>query len=407
VEGGIGMRWLFLVASVAISTATAAAAHAASVQTEPSGFARNASPQADARTGYQSCSQGDQPLFSEFPPKSGADFQTYMHYTPFKNGKLNDILMWGEIDRCDERRLRQVLQSARPIGKISLISPGGALDEAMAMGRTLRDFGATVIVEQGHPCISACNFVFMGGAVRMVEPGADFEVHMFDDDAANRLQGELSDPPGDLVAFLKLFPFRSDETMDQINAEVQDRNTVYQKAASELRSINQELLRLSGTASLQGDARADGKVTPDKGQARASRAGVASSSQSSPPASASLSDDQAKANVTTMDNDCSSILYYGLTANAPLDLQRKYVSVCLDILSRPYSALDWFNDQARTEDVKAIQQDAATTAAEIARYLSGMSISLRFLTDFASIPNSKPRQLSIEELRDLNIVNAD
>jgi hypothetical protein len=57
--------------------------------------------------------------------------------------------------------------------------------------------------------------------------------------------------------------------------------------------------------------------------------------------------------------------------------------------------------------VKKIQQDGAQTAAMIARYLSEMSISLRFLTDFANIPNAQPQSLSIDELRDLNVVNAD
>ena len=57
--------------------------------------------------------------------------------------------------------------------------------------------------------------------------------------------------------------------------------------------------------------------------------------------------------------------------------------------------------------MKQIQQHAAQTAASIARYLSEMSISLRFLTDFANIPNSHWQALSIDDLRDLNVVNSD
>jgi hypothetical protein len=57
----------------------------------------------------------------------------------------------------------------------------------------------------------------------------------------------------------------------------------------------------------------------------------------------------------------------------------------------------------RTEEAQLVAQPAAM----IARYLSEISISLRFLTNFANIPNAQPQPLSIDELRDLNIVKTD
>jgi hypothetical protein len=343
-----------------------------------------ASPQADQPQAYQSCSQGDQPLFSDFPPKSDSDFGTYMHYTVYKDGKLNDILMWGAIDKCDESRLRRVLQLARPIGTISLVSDGGSLDEAFAMGRTLRDFGATTLIEDGNKCISACNFIFMGGAIRMMEPSGVFMVHMFDNHASDRLRDEVADPPTDLASFLQMFPFRSDVTQDEVDSEVQQVNDSDAQAVAALQKIDKTDLAL-----LQSQ------------QPNEAGSNVVASNA---PANRSDSVDQ---NIDTANSLCMTPLTFGLTYKASLPHQEAYVAQCIKDLSQPYTDEDWFADQARTEDVKAIQQSAAQAAADIARYLSEMSISLRFLTDFAKIPNSQPQALSIDELRDLNVVNAD
>lgn len=357
---------------------------------------------AHAASSYQSCSQGDLPLVAPFPPATDSDLNTYMHYTVYKDGNLNDILMWGRIDRCDEKRLRQVLDLARPVGTISLISGGGDLAEAMAMGRTLRDFGAKVIIEDGNSCISACNFLYMGGAIRMIEPSADFEVHMFDNSAADTLQAELANPPDDLASFLELFPFRSDVTMEEVNSDVQNRNDAAHKMVAELTQIEQTL-GSSGPVAASSAAQAGQNASAGNGEAKAASAAAASA----PSANAPLPADEATAIVSTANADCDPFLDVDLTSNATLDTERRYISTCINILSKPYTAEDWFSDQARIEDVKAIQQQAAGVAAQIARYLSEMSISLRFLTDFANTPNSKPKQLSVDELRDLNIVNAD
>jgi len=350
---------------------------------------QGASPQADESQPYQSCSQGDAPLFSDFPPKSDYDLNSYMHYTVYKDGNLHDILMWGAIDHCDEARLRRVLALARPIGTISLLSGGGFLDEAFAMGRTLRDFGATTLIEDGNECVSACNFIFMGGTIRMMEPSAVFKVHMFDNHASDTLRDEVANPPTDLASFLQMFPFRSDVTMDVVQSDVQQINDSNGQALVALKKIDQSELAL-----LQSP-----QPAPAGSSAVASNAGPS-------PATASQTDSPGQS-LATANSLCSTALTYGLNPSAPLADQESYVSTCIKNLSQPYTVEDWFSDEARTEDVKAIQQNAAQQAADIARYLSEMSISLRFLTDFASIPNSQPKALSIDELRDLNVVNAD
>ena len=45
----------------------------------------------------------------------------------------------------------------------------------------IREADALIItrIPSGWTCFSACNFVFMGGRARIVEPGGHFMVHMF------------------------------------------------------------------------------------------------------------------------------------------------------------------------------------------------------------------------------------
>jgi hypothetical protein len=347
--------------------------------------AQGASPQADESQPYQSCSQVNAPLFSAFPPTNDYDLNSYMHYSIEKSGNLNNIMMWGAIDSCDEARLRRVLDVAKPIGTISLWSGGGVLEEAMAMGRTLRAFGATTLIQDGYECVSACNFIFMGGVIRMIEPSGVFKVHMFDDGAADRLRIETTNPPTDLASFLAMFPFRSDVTIDSVNSDVQSINDANAKALKVLLQIDADDLAFLMTH----------------------KTNQASSNQVASNSGSTGTDDAAAANIATVNSFCTTTLTYYLLQDATVTDEENYVSSCIKDLSQPYTVQDWFADQARTEDVKAIQQDAAQRAANIARYLSEMSISLKFLTDFANIPNAQPKALSVDELRDLFIVNTD
>jgi hypothetical protein len=337
----------------------------------------------DESDDYQSCSQGAAPLFSDMKPADDKAWDTYMHYTPVKDGKFYDILMWGRVDACDEPRLREVLQEARPVGTISLYSGGGNLQEALAMGRTLRDFGATTLIPHDAWCASACNFIFMGGVVRMIEPGAAFLVHMFDDDAADRLRKETADPPKDLVSFLQLFPFRSGVTMQDVDDAVNDRNRKNAIVLAVLQQIDlaeeATLAPLPLPVPLRTAAASSGTTATD-----------------------------AEANVEDkVDGYCADQVLTDMSGNPTTAQLLAFHKQCMAIVSRPYTEADWFREEATTEYVKQLQQDGAQTAAMIARYLSEMSISLRFLTDFANSPNAAPQQLSVDDLRDLNVVNAD
>ena len=62
---------------------------------------------------------------------------------------------------------------------VSLNSPGGALDDAMAMARLLREKGIGTEVADGAICASSCPLLFAGGKSRVAGEKAAIGVHQF------------------------------------------------------------------------------------------------------------------------------------------------------------------------------------------------------------------------------------
>lgn len=85
----------------------------------------------------------------------------------------------GMIDEGVPYRLRQALVEQDPVHEIWLRSPGGDARVGNEAGRIIRESGIPTRIPQGWACFSACNFMFMGGAIRFVDPGGQFIVHMF------------------------------------------------------------------------------------------------------------------------------------------------------------------------------------------------------------------------------------
>ncbi|MBY8916281.1 ATP-dependent Clp protease proteolytic subunit [Nitratireductor sp. L1-7-SE] len=99
------------------------------------------------------------------------------------------LALKGMIQPGSAGRLRDALESsASPITTIALDSPGGSLNEAMAMARLIRQRGLSTSVEAGAACASSCPLVLAGGRERHVEPGATIALHQF------YSPGSLSDP---------------------------------------------------------------------------------------------------------------------------------------------------------------------------------------------------------------------
>jgi hypothetical protein len=88
------------------------------------------------------------------------------------------LLAEGIIDDNLMPRLRAALDSFQG-DEIWLRSSGGNAAVGNQAGRLIREKNMTTRIPAGWACFSACNFLFMGGVVRYIDPGGLFIVHMF------------------------------------------------------------------------------------------------------------------------------------------------------------------------------------------------------------------------------------
>jgi len=103
-----------------------------------------------------------------------------MQLTPVKKGDAKVLLAEGRIDAGLPDRLKAALAANPDVSEIWLRSPGGDARAGNAAGRVIRsNFGLVTRIPAGWACFSACNFVFMGGQPRVIDPGGLFIVHMF------------------------------------------------------------------------------------------------------------------------------------------------------------------------------------------------------------------------------------
>ena len=103
-----------------------------------------------------------------------------MKLTPVakKGGKV--LLAEGRIDAGLPDRLKAALAANPDVSEVWLRSPGGDARAGNAAGRIIRsNFGLVTRIPAGWACFSACNFIFMGGQPRVIDPGGLFIVHMF------------------------------------------------------------------------------------------------------------------------------------------------------------------------------------------------------------------------------------
>lgn len=148
-------------------------------------------------------------IFETLPPNF--DQRTVMsapnlHFVLFRTGKANTMLVWGGVGAGDFVRFQAAAAAAKPLGEVHFYSPGGSLGDGIKIGYLIRDLKLATRVNNGTICASACNFMFLGGVVRSVEPGARFGVHMFSDDSSDQLVNDLSHMPRSVDEFNHRFP---------------------------------------------------------------------------------------------------------------------------------------------------------------------------------------------------------
>ncbi len=266
-----------------------------------------------------------------------------LHFALIPHGRSNIVFAWGGISPGDALRFSAALTAAKPIDEIQLYSGGGSLGEGLRIGSLIHRGGFSTRIPDGARCISACNFIFMGGIVRSIDPTGSFEVHMFSDDSTQRLRAELIRPPQTVSEFNRHHP----------NAAIDPDGIDDRIAAANA--------RLNSSHGAANHASADSSNQPIDGSVP-----VVSPAPSLPAATNGSRPAEQPSGVTLQD----------LLINYAID-----------------------------DDVKGIQQSSAQIAAVIARYLVEMQLSLDFLTTFADIPNAAPRPLSRAELIKFNIIN--
>jgi len=86
----------------------------------------------------------------------------------------------GSIDVGSSTRLAEELDArGEYVRTVSLDSPGGSLEDAMAMARMIRERDLGTLVPDGALCASSCPLVLAGGTTRTVGQKAAVGLHQF------------------------------------------------------------------------------------------------------------------------------------------------------------------------------------------------------------------------------------
>jgi hypothetical protein len=120
------------------------------------------------------------------PPNPDWGSNAPMRFTLANKDGRRILLAEGGIDDNLLPRLEAALKNNAPIDEIWLRSPGGNARVGNEAGKLIRKSTIPTRIPAGWACFSACNFLFMGGWARFVDPGGLFIVHMFTHTADRR-----------------------------------------------------------------------------------------------------------------------------------------------------------------------------------------------------------------------------
>lgn len=103
-----------------------------------------------------------------------------MALTVADKGAKRVLIADGIIDSRLPERLKAAIDADERIEEVWVKSRGGDAEAGNRAGKVIRSYpGMVTRIPAGWTCFSACNFVFMGGDRRFVDPGGVFMVHMF------------------------------------------------------------------------------------------------------------------------------------------------------------------------------------------------------------------------------------
>ena len=111
------------------------------------------------------------------PKEPGWGALTPMQFRVEQHDNRKVLIAEGAIDDDLIPRLQKALE--QPVDEIWIRSPGGNAKVGNQAGLLIRKTPVVTRIPSGWGCFSACNFLFMGGRARIIDPGGLFIVHMF------------------------------------------------------------------------------------------------------------------------------------------------------------------------------------------------------------------------------------
>jgi hypothetical protein len=95
-----------------------------------------------------------------------------------KLGSGGVLEVTGTIDIGSAERFRTEVEGYREyIKSVALDSPGGSVNDALAMGKLIRESGFATSVAAGALCASSCPLIFAGGKQRLATAKSAIGVH--------------------------------------------------------------------------------------------------------------------------------------------------------------------------------------------------------------------------------------
>jgi len=325
------------------------------------------------------------PPFPAVIPPDGkiSVFEDYVHLYPDKlpNGRTK-LIMWGGIEPGDAERFRDAVEASKPISELVIIgSPGGVLDEGIKIGRIIRINKIATRIRGGSKCISACNFVFLGGVIRSMDPGAEFITHVFSLKSAPRI-------------------LLMDETLAENSA----------RGGTTLALAGQPPGPLPGPSA--GAPPGPSPMPPPDEPLSSTEKKSVKSVSTLPRVADTVGKIIQPAHLEALGCNISEIYTDDYDREIVQQEEIKLEAIQQGKDSVPEGAsvqnlVQLARLRALFLDYLCLEEGAAHSAAEIATFLIEMRLSLRFLTEFSTISNARPRPLTKDELRDYNIVNTE
>jgi hypothetical protein len=186
------------------------------------------------------------------------NWSTYreMKFTLDSSNNRRILRAEGQIDEDVAARLQDALKENAPIDEIWIRSPGGVARAGNEAGTIIRESGIPTRIPDNWACFSACNFMFMGGVIRYVDPGGLFVVHMFTHVADREaVKSEISKGTDDAIGLI------SDVEQDSALLASEDNDFLIRMGVSR-KLLTEVMYQQKAIADEQGDKSTRRCLTP-------------------------------------------------------------------------------------------------------------------------------------------------